>query len=313
MNQAVDDSGARPRFLKKEQAVKALSAKQRELMSSLVKRLGEIPGIKAVVLGGSYARGRAQPESDIDLGLLYSQAAPFSVERIRELAEEVNDSHNPVVTDFYGWGAWVNGGAWLTIGGQRVDFIYRNLEQVERVIAEAETGRYEIDYAQQPPFGFFSGTYLGEVAVCVPLLDSDERLDVLKRRVVDYPEALRRAIVQDYLWQAEFALAIFARKFAARADAYGTVACLTRAVNQIVLVLFGLNRQYPINDKTALAEVAEFQSAPREFGIRMQKTISHMGASSAELLAAVEAIAQLHRETVELADGLYRPRFKLPP
>jgi predicted nucleotidyltransferase len=125
---AWDDSGARPRFLEKDQAVKTLSAKQRELVSPLVKRLGEIPGIKAVVLGGSYARGRAQQDSDIDLGLVYSEAAPFSVERIRELAEEVNDTPSPVVTDFYGWGTWVNGGAWLTINGQRVDFIYRNLE-----------------------------------------------------------------------------------------------------------------------------------------------------------------------------------------
>ena len=165
---------------------------------------------------------------------------------------------------------------------------------------------------QQPPFGSFSGTYLGEVAICIPLLDSDGRLDVLKRRVADYPEALRRAIVQDYLWQAEFALAIFARKFAARSDAYGAAACLTRAVNQMVLVLFALNRSHPINDKTALAEVAEFQCAPREFSARVQKALSHIGTSPAELLSSVEAITELHRETVELAEGLYQPRFTLP-
>src|SRR5581483_11859778 len=154
-------------------------------------------------------------------------------------------------------------GAWLVIGGQRVDFVYRSLEHVERVIAEAEAGRHELDYTQQPPFGFFSATYLGEVAICVPLFDPAARLVALKRRVADYPEALRRAIVQDYLWQAEFALAAFAPKFAARADAYGTAACLTRAVNQLVQALFALNRQYPLNDKTALGEIAEFERAPR--------------------------------------------------
>lgn len=47
--------------------VKQLSPQQRELVSSLAKRLGAITGIKAVVLGGSHARGRAQPGSDIDL------------------------------------------------------------------------------------------------------------------------------------------------------------------------------------------------------------------------------------------------------
>jgi predicted nucleotidyltransferase len=51
-----------------------LSAAQRELVSSLTARLASIPGVAAVVLGGSYARGRAQPGSDIDLGVLYSSA-----------------------------------------------------------------------------------------------------------------------------------------------------------------------------------------------------------------------------------------------
>ncbi len=288
-----------------------LSPKQRELVSSLVKQLGAIHGITAVVLGGSHARGRAQPASDIDLYIFYSEAAPFSIQSIRELAEVVNDTPGPVVTDFYGWGPWVNGGAWLTIGGQRVDFVYRNLEHLERVIAEAEAGRYELHYAQQPPFGFFSGAYLGEIAVCIALFDPDERIPVLKRRVANYPEALRQAVVLDYLWAAEIGLAAFAPKFAGRSGAYGTAACLTRAVNQLLLVLFALNRTYLMDDKTALAEVAEFERVPPEFGPRVQKTLAHLGASPAELGAAVESVAQLFTETVALTDGLYRPRFTL--
>jgi hypothetical protein len=55
-------------------------------------------------------------------------------------------------------------------------------------------------------------------------------------------------------------------------------------VNELVLALFALNRKYPINDKTALAEVAEFERAPREFGQRVQKTLGYVGASPAELV-----------------------------
>lgn len=292
--------------------MKQLSAKQRELVSSLAQRLGAIRGMRAVVLGGSYARGRAQPGSDIDLGLVYSEAAPFSIRSIRELAEAVNDTAGPVVTDFYQWGPWVNGGAWLTIGGQRVDFLYRSLEHLERVIAEAEAGRYEVHYLQQPPFGFFSGTYLGEIAVCIPLFDPEAQFNLLKRRVADYPEALRRAVVRDYLFMAEFTLTAFAPKFAARSDAYGTAACLTRAVNELALALFALNRKYPINDKTVLAEVAEFERAPPEFGPRVQRTLAQLGTSAEELVAAVECVVQLLRETIARTDGLYHPRFTLP-
>lgn len=289
-----------------------LLPQQRELVSSLTERLGAIPGIKAVVLGGSHARGRARPESDIDLYILYSEAAPFSIPSLRELAADVNDTPEPLVTELYGWGPWVNGGAWLTIGGQRVDFVYRSLEHLARVIAGAEAGRYELDYSQQPPFGFFSGAYLGEISVCIPLLDPEGRLDVLKRRVADYPEALRQALIQDYLWQAEFALAAFAPRFANRSGAYGTASCLTRAVHQLLLVLFALNHKYLMDDKTALAEAAGFERAPREFGPRVQQTLGHLGASPEELGAAVESVSQLFRETVELTDGLYQPRFMLP-
>jgi len=285
---------------------------QRQWIGAIATRLGAIPGISAVVLGGSQARGRARPGSDIDLGLYYSDGKPFAQQDVRELAVELDDSDDPVVSARYEWGPWVNGGAWLTIAGRRVDLLYRSLEHVERVIADAEAGRYELHYAQQPPFGFFSATYLGEIRVCVPLVDPGGLLDPLKRRVAQYPDALRRAVVRDYLWSAEFGLAAFARKFALRTDCYGTVACLTRAVNELVMVLFALNGRYPLNDKTALEEIAEFGLAPAQFGPRVQQTLASAGNTTAELVAAVEQIAQLARETADLAGGLYQARYRLP-
>jgi len=275
-------------------------------------RLAAIRGVKSVVLGGSHARGLALPGSDIDLGILYSEADPFSIPSIRQLAVELNDTAEPVVTSFYEWGSWVNGGAWLTIGRQRVDFLYRCLERVQHVIAEAEAGRYQVDYAQQPPFGFFSGTYLGEAAVCVPLFDPDGYVERLKRRVEEYPEALRRSVVQEQLWGAEFGLAAFARKFAVRGDTYGTAACLTRVVNHMVLALFALNRKYLINDKTSLEEIAGFECVPRGFRARVQAIFPTLGGSAPGLTASVKKIEQLLRESIALAEGLYQPRFSLP-
>ena len=289
-----------------------LSSRQHELVSSLANRLAVIRGVEAVVLGGSHARGRARPESDIDLGVLYSEASPFEIERVRELASTVNDAPEPVVTGFYEWGPWVNGGAWLTIGGQRVDLIYRSLEHVERVISDAEAGRYELHYLQQPPFGFFSGTYLGEIAICQPLIDPAGLVVRLKARVARYPEALREAVVRDHLWMAEFTLGAFASKLATRADVHGTVTCLTRATNHLILVLFALNRTYPVNDKTALAEITEFECVPRAFADRVNATFARVGTSPEELRAAAEKVGELVRQTIELTDGLYQPRYALP-
>jgi len=289
-----------------------LSREQHELVTSFATRLGAIRGIEAVVLGGSHARGRARPGSDIDLGVLYSETSPFEIDRVRELAEIINDTPQPVVTDFYEWGPWVNGGAWLTIGGQRIDLIYRSLEHLDRVISDAHAGRYELHYLQQPPFGFFSGTYLGEIAVCHSLIDPAERLVRLKARVAVYPEALREAVIRDHLWMAEFTLGAFAGKFAARGDVHGTATCLTRATNHLILVLFALNRTYPLNDKTALAEIAEFACAPPAFGDRVNGLFARLGTSSEELRAAVDRVGELVGQSIALTDGLYRSRYSLP-
>lgn len=285
-----------------------LDAGRRESVDELVRALAAIDGVRAVALGGSRARGRARPDSDVDLGIYYSEAAPFEVERVRKVAEERNDTPRPVVTGFYEWGRWVNGGAWLTLRGQRVDLLYRSLEQLERTLAEAQAGRYEIDWAQQPPFGFFGPTYLGELAIAVPLHDPERRLSALKERAAAYPEALRRAMIQDSLWSVEFGLRAFAPKFAAAGDAYGTVGCLARFAHRLVLALFALNRAHFLNEKTALAEIGGFSAAPNGFARRVQAVLASAGASPDALAASVSAIDALFRETVALCGDLYRPR-----
>lgn len=283
-----------------------LSAEQRALVDSLSGRLARIPGVAAVVLGGSFARGFATPDSDIDLGILYRDAAPFALEPLRALAAEVDDGPDPVVTDFWVWGPWVNGGAWLTVRGQRVDFLYRSLDQLERVIADANAGKFELHYGQLPPFGYLSATQLGDLAICVPLFDPAGVVASLKRHVQVYPEPLRRALVQSYLWASEFTLESFAAKFAKRGDVLGTAGCLGRVAHQLVLVLFALNRRYLLSDKTSLGEIASFAEAPRDFGGRVTRTLARVGDSPAELARSVSAVAELVAETLRLAGPLYQ-------
>jgi hypothetical protein len=280
-----------------------LAPAQRELVDRISARLA------AVVLGGSYARGRARSDSDLDIGVLYSEAAPFSIASVRALAAELNNQPDPVVTEFYQWGPWVNGGAWLTIGGQRVDLLYRSLEHLERTIADAQAGRFELHYEQQPPYGFFSPTYLGELACCIPWVDSSQRVAALKQKVARYPDALRREVIQGCVWAAQFSLEWWAPKFAANNDAFGTAGCLGRAVHQLVLALFALNERYLVSDKSALAEIAEFARAPRDFGPRVTKILRRVGATSDELLESVAALSVVFEEIVALCGPLYKQPY----
>jgi len=85
-----------------------MPVEKRQSLDWLVEALHTIPNI---VASASHAGGLARPDSHIDIGLYYREASPFSVERVRSVAEGISvPGTTPVVTDFYGWGAWVNGG-----------------------------------------------------------------------------------------------------------------------------------------------------------------------------------------------------------
>jgi hypothetical protein len=70
----------------------------------------------------------------------------------------------------YEWGPWVNGGAWIETSSGKIDLLYRSLEHIERVIQDSNNGKFFSDFLQQPPYGFYSVTYLAETKACIPLI-----------------------------------------------------------------------------------------------------------------------------------------------
>ncbi|MFT3729548.1 MAG: DUF4037 domain-containing protein [Terricaulis sp.] len=289
----------------------ALTANQQAILDRAVAKLRGVPNIAAIVLGGSHARGRARVDSDIDIGLYYRDAARFDIAAIRAIAAELNDTPSPVVSGFGEWGRWVDGGAWLNIGGQRVDLLYRALDRVEATLADAQAGRYEIDHLQQPPFGFFGPTVLGEVAICQQLHDPHGEIERLKARVTPMPEPLAAAMVQNNLWAVEFGLHAFAPKFAQAGDAYGLGGCLARFANNLVLALFALNRVYLVNDKTALAEIDEFAQAPPSFSGRVWLMLGAIGHDAGDHQVSLETCRRLFADVKALAGGAYCPAWNL--
>jgi hypothetical protein len=269
----------------------------------------DVPNVVAIVLGGSYASGLARADSDLDIGLYYREAAPFSINHVRSIAETISTSGSvPVVTGMYEWGPWVNGGAWINTPAGKVDFLYRNLDQVQTVIDEGHRGVWRHDYDQQPPYGFRSVVYFGEIHVCVPLYDPEGEIARLKLLVSEYPAVLKDRIVQDSLWGAEFSL-LFCRNFAEMADIYNAAGCMTRAAQFLVHALFALNEQYFVNDKSAGQLIDNFQLKPHRFTSRLAGVLASVGGNSVDLNTSIELLSALWLETVELTAGTYNPRW----
>jgi predicted nucleotidyltransferase len=250
-------------------------------------RLVAVPGVCAVVLGGSRARGDAGPDSDVDLGLYYDPARPPSRDALNALARELDDGRpTDAVTAFGEWGPWINGGAWLTIDGTRVDWLFKDLARIRRVVAECRAGRPEVAYQLGHPHAFVSAIYLGEIDCCVPLADPDGLLPELKALVRPYPPLLRAALVQRFLFEADFSLD-GAAKGAARGDVVYVAGCLFRTIGCLVQMLYAASERYCLNEKGALREVASFDRTPAAFVATASRLACAPGTTPAELAASV--------------------------
>jgi predicted nucleotidyltransferase len=236
----------------------------RGVVAPLAGELARLPGVVAVVLGGSRATGTERPDSDWDLGLYYRGA--FDPARVRELG------HPGHVSGLGEWGPIVNGGAWLTVGGTPVDVLFRDLDVVEGWRREAEAGRFDV-LTQN---GYLAGapTYLpvGELAIAVPL--AGETLPCPA-----FPAALAAAAHERWRGRASVAL-MFAAAHAALGDAVCCAGMLSSAVLCAAHARLAERREWVLNEKR-LVERAGLADA--------QAVLARPG----DLVGAVAAIGEL--------------------
>ncbi|ANW17400.1 nucleotidyltransferase domain-containing protein [Streptomyces clavuligerus] len=251
---------------------------------AMVGRLSEVDGVVAVALGGSRARGAHRPDSDWDLGVYYRGAV--DVGALTALAAELTGG--PVaVAGPGGWGPWVNGGAWLRVGGVPVDWILRDLDRVERVWEGCREGRYEVGVQAGHPLGFWSPAYPGEVALGRVLSDPSGALTALKEAAGRYPPALRAALTAAS-WEAEFSVAAADRSVGSGDTLHGAL-CLARAFGVLTQSLYAHHGVWCLNEKGALAGAAALPDTPADFAGRVTR-----------------ALTGLDRDAVRLADAVVR-------
>ena len=230
---------------------------QDPLLQLLVPAIAEVPGVDAIVLGGSRARGTATANSDYDVILYYSAATQLDTDRLREAIIKLVDKPGAAeVTPVGEWGPWIVGGAWLSIAGRKVDLLYRSSDAVAQVIHSCRVGHVTMDYQPGHPHGFCSAIWMGEIALCQPIFDPQGTIAELKQIALPYPEPLKDALIRRFQWEVLFSIEN-GEVGAARGEQTHVVGCSYRALACAAQVLFALNGRYLINEKAALQEAAK--------------------------------------------------------
>jgi hypothetical protein len=263
--------------------------------------IAAVPGVVAVTLGGSRATGAEHPASDYDVGLYFSERAGLDVQRLVEVVKSlVDDSAAAKVTEVGGWGPWIVGGGWLTIAGKKVDLLYRPIESVEKVIRDCRDGRVSMDYQPGHPHGFCSAIWMGEVALCRPLSDTEGALARLKAMTAPYPDKLRDALIRRFQWEVLFSIEN-AQTAIPRGDPSYIAGCAFRALACAAQVLFAVNGRYLINEKGAVAAAARLPLTVGDLAERARGVWQAIGLAAFD--AALGELMSIERELPGLTES----------
>jgi hypothetical protein len=252
----------------------------------IARRVGEMPGVVAVALGGSAVSGVADPSSDVDL-YVYAPAPPPVA--LREALARAYDPAPEIDNQAFGPGdEWGDRAA-----GLAVDLNYWSPAWIEEQLARV------LD-AHLPSVGY-STCFWRTVQRSIPLVDPTgwfARLQAKARQ--PYPEPLRRAIIANnrpLLRDARSSFLHQIERAIARDDAVSVHHRTTELLASSFDILFALNRVPHPGEKRLLAFArTECTRLPPEFERQV-----------ADLLAATPPPwydGRLIQAAHELVDGL---------
>lgn len=262
-------------------------------MFQMATRLTAVPGIEAVVLGGSRARGTHHSGSDVDLGLYYDGVVDLP--ELRRVAGEINDAGDVAVAGPGGWGPWVNGGAWLVVDQTSVDWILRDLRRVREQCDRAVGGEFAFQPQPGHPLGFLDVSYAGEVAVSRVLSDPQGVVAALKQQLHPYPVALRASLIAN-LWQAEFLVAA-ASKGVVKSDLAYISMCCSAALMFCAHAWHASAGAWVTNEKGIVPDTASLAIDTRDFAEQATCALSQLADPRDGLTRGISSVREVVRDT----------------
>lgn len=266
------------------------------ILNKIVTVLSAVPGIQAIVLGGSRARGTHSPASDIDIGIYYD-GTMLDIAALTKATQTVDDEHREnLIAPPGGWGEWANGGGWLSVEGYSVDFILRDVARVEKVIEEVQRGIVTSHYQVGHPHAYINVMYMGELAIDKVLWETGGHVSAMKRMAEQYPVELQKALIHLFSFEAEFSLWL-AESSIDKDDSYYVTAHVVRSVSATNQVLFALNKKYCINEKKAVRMIDGFSIHPAGYKSKVDEIFAAVGTDAKkscgqlrELVSEVKAL-----------------------
>lgn len=247
--------------------------------------LGTVPGVRAVALGGSRARGLASPTSDYDVIVFREKKGDISFDAIIEAVEPLAGGKIQSVK-----------GAELikfeTAEGA-VELFSGQFNRVREELNNARTGNFHRYLHPLHPYGTVSTLRISYVVASLPVYDPLGELAALIAEAYPYPALLKSRMISIFRNEANLAC-IHARKVRDGSQAHYLSSLYGKFVHASTMVLFALNEQYPYIDKGNLLFLSRLPVTITRFQERSNTLIR--AAATGEAMLAHKIASALNRD-----------------
>ncbi|MCL2741217.1 MAG: hypothetical protein FWE70_03790, partial [Oscillospiraceae bacterium] len=226
----------------------------------MVKATGN--GDMTITLAGAHAKGLEDGMSDIDVYVYYADPKPH--EEIKAIVEGFADDGWAIVTKDH-VSEHVGGFYIFKRKGVYVEVTTRLYERALDRVRETLEGRFEILPAQNWTFnGYYTFTYASEISIVIPMWDPPRFIERTRATLFPYPRALKESIIRRFggmmnqfanHWE-------YSRNAVERRDLLYTSHFVTKAVLNMVQVVFALNEAYYTGDKQVARKMAALPYVP---------------------------------------------------
>lgn len=266
------------------------------VLGDVVSMLSGVVGVCAVGLGGSRSLGIADQNSDYDIVVFQQRRDDIDSAALTSAIERISESP-PRVTGKLAL-------AEFTVRGRKIELLFRRLDTIAAEIEAARQGRFNRVIHPLHPGGFLSTVMVSYLTYVLPVWDPEGLLARLNETARPYPDLLRQRMIATFRNEAGLGLIHASKVRRADEPAY-LLGLYSRVVSAWLLVLFALNRRYPVIDKGAIRLIMSFPEHPVNFQGRVARILSD-GAAGNLQRARAEAW-QLQREVVTMTGGKVGP------
>ena len=138
--------------------------------------------------------------------------------------------------------------------------------------------------------------YRGELAISKIQYAKNESFCELKNQAEIYPGALKKSLINFFLFEAEFSL-MFVKANAGAEDKYYIAGHVFRIISCLNQVLFACNNAYCINEKKAIKLLETFEYKPKKYAERVNHIFEVLGLS---LFECYDMTEKLYKEVKKL-------------